>query len=141
MMSFTAALGRCFVLGKASEETKKDNEVLVKIQDFAAELLKPWETSLLEVSRKVQKYRKMNWEYRKMPAIICTELAVEPGNAPTLTEQAEMLLVAGMTVVIAPQLRREGREAMYCADMYEITEKGAERMNTFPRNVQEIFIQ
>ena len=52
-----------------------------------------------------------------------------------------MPLAAGMTVVIAPQLRREGREAMYCADMYEITEKGAVRMNMFPRNVQEIFIQ
>lgn len=136
---FYGALGRCFVLGKASEETKKDNEALVKIQDFAAELLKPG-TSLLEVSRKVQKYRKelgipednSNYLY----GIGCGAWEV-----PTLTEQAEMPLAAGMTVVIAPQLRREGREAMYCADMYEITEKGAVRMNMFPRNVQEIFIQ
>ena len=69
---FYGALGRCFVLGKASEETKKDNETLVKVQDFAAGLLNPG-TSLWEVSRKVQ-------EYRKIPVIICTELAVEPGK-------------------------------------------------------------
>ena len=122
MMSFTVHLEDALYLEKPVKKRKKDNEALVKIQDFAAELLKPG-TSLLEVSRKVQKYRK--------------ELGIPEDNsnylygigcgaweAPTLTEQAEMPLTAGMTVVIAPQLRREGREAMYCADMYEITEKG-----------------
>lgn len=136
---FYGILGRCFVLGKAGEETKKDQESLVKVQDYAASLLKPG-SSLAWVSRKVQEYRR--------------ELGISEDNsnylygigcgaweAPTLNYLAELSLAEGMTVVIAPQLKKEGRETMYCADMYEITEKGAVRLNSFPRCVQEIFIQ
>lgn len=136
---FYGALARCFVLGEAGEETKKDQEMLVKIQDFAAEKLVPG-TTLKEVAEAVQAYRQ-ELGIAEDTSNFLYGIGCGAFEAPTLTVEPQMPLASGMTFVIAPQLKRPDREAMCCADMYEITENGAARLNHFPRCVQEIFIQ
>ncbi|MDO5422109.1 MAG: M24 family metallopeptidase [Eubacteriales bacterium] len=136
---YYGVLGRCFVLGEASEETKQNWEKLVKVQDFAASLLKPG-TTLAETAAKVQAFRKK----QGMPEDASNFLygvGVQAGEAPHLTYEQTMIVKEGMVLAVAPELKMEGAETMYCADLYEIQENGAVRLNAFPREVEEIFIQ
>lgn len=136
---FYGVLGRCFVLGEASPQTKADWDALVSVQDYAASLLKPGAT-LAEVAAQVAAYRSSHG----MPedeSNFLYGVGHTAGEAPHLTNQADMKLKEGMVLAVAPEYEREGCETMYCADLYRITETGAVRMNAFPRKVEEIFIQ
>ncbi|MDY3917934.1 MAG: M24 family metallopeptidase [Candidatus Limivivens sp.] len=132
-------LGRSFVLGEASEETKKDWESLVKVQDFAASLLKPG-TTLKEAAEKVNGFRKEEGMAEDHSNFLYG-VGYLPGEAPNLAYEEEMILQEGMVIAIAPELKKEGAETMYCADLYEITADRAIRMNAYPRKTAEIFIQ
>lgn len=136
---FYGALGRCFVLGTASEKTKRDWEQLIKVQDYMASLVKPGVT-LKEIAEETDAYRMKEG----LPADgtnFIYSIGHKAGEAPNLCDESDMPLENGMVLVLAPELKREGEAPMYCADMYELTDGQAVRLSTFPREVKEIFIQ
>lgn len=136
---FYGVLGRCFVLGQACEQTKKDWEALIKVQDYAASLLRPGST-LKEAAEKVNVFRE-ELGLSKDTGNFLYGMGHMAGEAPHLACGADMPLQEGMVLAVAPQLKRKREEPLYCADMYLVSEEETKRLNRFPRTVQEIFIQ
>ncbi len=135
---FSAALGRCYILGEATEENRRYWALAVQAQDIAAAELKPGATVAAAV--------------KKLNDTLLTPNGLAPatGNciygigcsrceAPRNVDATrDMELKAGMTLVVAPEIAMPGKDPYCCMDVYEITDNGAVRLGGTSRELRII---
>lgn len=133
------ALGRCYIMGKASQEAKDYWNLALKAQDVAAAAAKPGAT-LGEIEKKVN-------EEVLLPAGVQADhsawiygIGCDRYEAPRNVDATrDMPLTAGMTLVIAPSVKPEGKDAYQCMDVFTVTEAGAVRLSGTSRELVELF--
>lgn len=130
---FASALGRTYILGEPSNETKKYWALAVQAQHLIAENAKPGAT----ISQLMALFRQ---------AVLAPNELKEDGSnqiygigaaiyeAPRNVDQTrDILLEEGMTLVIAPKVIPKGKDPYCCADVFVITADGAKRLSHTPQ--------
>lgn len=133
------ALGRCYIMGKASQEAKDYWALALRAQDVAAEAAKPGAT-LAEIEKKVN-------EDVLLPAGVAADhsawlygIGCDRFEAPrTVDSSRDMPLRAGMTLVIAPKVIPLGKDPYQCMDVFTVTDNGAVRLSGTSRELVELF--
>jgi Xaa-Pro aminopeptidase len=108
---FSAALGRCYVLGEAKPETRDMWALAVRTQDMLADALRPGvtiENAVSAVSRELPELTGMG-----SPGENCVYgIGLSRSEAPRNVDSTRsMPLEEGMTLVIAPKLVLPGKDA------------------------------
>lgn len=137
---YTAALGRCFTVGPADEETRHYWELAVRAQDIAAAKLRPG-VCLHDVLPELESeiWRVNNLE----PDRFCwlCGMGTDRGEAPRVNDDSSFIpLSAGMTLAIGPKITPKGQDSYCCLDMYTVTENGCQRISSTPRKLIEVLI-
>ncbi len=136
---FAAALGRCYVMGNASDEAKRYWSLAVQAQDLAARLAVPGAT----IRAIVERVNRELLEPAGLPADGSAWLygiGCDRCEAPRNTDRTgEMPLKAGMTLVIGPNIRPDGKDPYRCVDVFAVAEDGAKRLSQTPRELVELF--
>ena len=127
---YAAALGRCYIVGTPTEQTRKDWEVAVKAQHFAADAAKPG-VCLREIKNELLT------QVLEPNGFLLEETCWMYGiggyrcEVPRVSDDtANMPLRAGMALAIGPSIRRGNQNAYCCMDVYRITESGAVRLSS-----------
>lgn len=136
--NFACALGRCYTLGPATEQTKKYWAMAVQAQALAAQNAKPGVTPR-QLGRLVDEQiltpnglgpDDSNWLYG---------LGDYRCEAPRIVDDtADMPLQAGMVLAIGPAIRPAGQDAYCCMDMFRVTENGAVRLTRTTQDLREL---
>ena len=135
---FASALGRCYVLGEASQEAKDYWNMAVAAQDFLAQRAKPGATiaELLEqLELELLKPNGLPLDTSAQVYGIGASVYEVPRNTD---RTAAIPLQAGMTLVIAPKICPEGKDPYCCMDVFMVTEEGAQRLGVLPRTLVEL---
>lgn len=137
-----SALGRFFVLGKASEELKRYWEMAVKAQKNAARMLRPGVT--------VREISDANKKYIEQCGFVTNDqnylhsLGFQYGEQPYLNAPSEHTpLRAGMHYIAHPVIIRsypgtDATDGLFVLDTYYVTPEGGVRSNTFPQEIIEL---
>ena len=134
---YYAGLGRCFVLGKASEETRRRWTILLRAQAAAAERLHPGGT-VTEAALAANQVLIENG-FAPCEHSFISGTGLEPMEAPVLHGVDEgMPLCPGMTLVVAPVLKCEGEDDMVCMDTFAVTEEGCMRLTRTDQELMEL---
>ena len=135
---FSVPIGRCYILGSASEEAKKCWKLAVDVQNAAAEAMRPGVTlkEALDAGNRMLKEAgyaedESNWIYGVGHAWSEYPMAV-PGWWDVPFEE-------GMTLAVGPNVKPEGKDAYCCQDAYVITRDGAVRMGKKGQELEELF--
>ncbi len=135
-----AALGRSFVLGEASSQTRADWDVAFHAQEEAARLAVPGR-SLDQIEAEVFRTVLEPKGYRLTGDSWMYGIGASCAEPPRDTDGTkECPLREGMTLVIAPRVHCSGRNPVCCMDMFEVTAGGARRMNHFGQELKELEI-
>ena len=119
---YAFALGRCFTLGKASDETLKAWDSAVKAQEAAAALIRPGKTI-----RQIQKACGKDDE-----DWIC-------GIGLSRSEDIKDIpLEEGMTVAAGPAVKTGETDPYRCLDVYAVTADGCERLGNSSAKLVEL---
>ncbi len=122
---FSGALGRCYVLGEATEETKHYWNLAVSAQEGLAKAAKTGVTirELTEI---------LEHEYLAPEGLRASGATQIYGIGAALNEMPrnvdtsrDMPLPDGAVLVIAPQIIPEGKDPYCCADVFRVTDDGA----------------
>lgn len=136
---YYGALGRCFILGKAGEETKHYWNMALKAQETAAAHLIPGNT-ISDANSAMNDYLKSQ-NVRPDTHVCIYGLGYRPDEAPCrFAKSQNMKLKAGMVLCVAPRIIVDGRDPWCAADMYEITENGARKLTQTSSRLVEIDI-
>lgn len=135
---FSAALGRCYTLGEATEQTRHWWALTCRAQDMLAEALRPGIT----IEQAVDMVNRELMEAQGLPPLgaDCVHgIGVSRSEAPRYADASrEMPLKAGMTLVIAPRLSPPGQDPYCCMDVFEVTPEGAARLGKTPRELRSL---
>ena len=115
---FASALGRCYILGKPSEEAQKYWTLAVEAQKLIAEHAKPGTTvaELMELfETKILKPNGLTADTGNQIYGIGAAIYEAPRNVDSTRN---LPLNAGMTLVIAPKIVLTGKDPYCCADVY-----------------------
>ncbi len=136
---FSAALGRCYVLGKASDEARRCWELTVKAQHVAAELMRPGTTIASAVDQVTSGLLQANG-FSSMGENCIYGIGCSRSEAPRFVDASrDMPLESGMTLVIAPKLTSPGKDPYCCMDMYQVTDQGCVRLSGTKQELVELF--
>lgn len=136
---FAAALGRCYVLGRASDETKRCWDMTLQAQHMAAELLRPGTTIASAVKQVTDGLLEKNG-FSSMGENCIYGIGCSRSEAPRFVDASrDMPLEEGMTLVIAPKLTLPGKDPYCCVDMFRVTEHGCERLSKTKQELAELF--
>lgn len=134
------SLGRCYVLGTASDEAKECWMTAVKAQQTAAALLKPGAT-IREIMDQVNAAvlepagflaDQSNWIYGVGNAWSEYPMAV-PG-------WWEVPLKEGMVLAVGPNVKPESKDPYCCLDVYCVTAEGGVRLGKCSQELKELFV-
>lgn len=135
---FSGALGRCYTIGEATEQTRRWWELTCRVQDMLADALRPGDTIAQAVER-------VNRELTEPAGLVplgadCVHgIGVSRSEAPRYADASrEMQLKAGMMLVIAPRIAPPGQDPYCCMDVFELTTDGAARLGKTTRELREI---
>ena len=137
---YYGALGRCYILGKASGETKENWQIVLEAQRAAVAMLKPGNTIGAAI-------RAMNDVFisRQMPedgSVNICGLGYRPDELPRRYDASEnMILQSGMVLCVSPKLSLPGKDPWQVADMYCITENGAVQLTKTDAGLVELFVE
>ena len=139
--SYSAGLGRCFVLGEPCEETRKYWSLTVKAQDAAASAIRPGATIREAVQRAVEDvyipnaipYTPSNWIYGLGLNFAMAEFPM------AIPEWEDMPLEKDMIICIAPKVELPGKDPFCCMDTYVVTDSGCERLTKTSRDIIDLF--
>lgn len=133
----SAALGRCYVLGKASDEAKKYWQLAMDAQDIAAKAASPGAT-LAQVEAAVNGFLAKNGLPEDYSAFLYG-IGADRFEAPRNTDSTrDMALTEGMTLVLAPKVCPEGKGPYCCMDVYTVQAGGAVRLGKTGRDLVEL---
>ena len=134
----SGALGRSYIMGKASDEAKRYWALAVEAQDLAASLAVPGGT-LAEIEKAVNAFLTENSLPEDRSAWIYG-IGCDRYEAPrNVDKTASLPLKAGMTLVIAPKVAPAGKDPYACMDVYAVAEGGAVRLSETSRELLELF--
>lgn len=133
----SAALGRCYVLGKASDEARHYWHLALEAQDIAAKAAVPGAT-LAQVEQAVDEFLMKNGLPVDHSACLYG-IGADRFEAPRNTDSTRnMVLTEGMTLVLAPKVCPAGKDP-YCAmDVYTVQKNGAVRLGKTSRDLVEL---
>jgi Xaa-Pro aminopeptidase len=135
---FAAALGRCYVLGKATEETQKMWNMTVELQHRAAERLQPGIT-LGQVMDQLERELRQKDSAVSLGANSIYGIGCSRSEAPRAVDSSrDMKLEKGMTLVVAPKLTLAGKDPYCCMDVYCVTENGGVRLSQTEQTLVEL---
>lgn len=133
----SAALGRCYILGKASDEVKKFWQLTLDAQDVAAKSAVPGAT-LSQVEKAVNDFLTENGLPKDHSAFLYG-IGSDRFEAPRNTDSTrDMVLSEGMTLVLAPKVCPEGKDPYCCMDVYTVQAGGAVRLGKTSRALVEL---
>lgn len=133
------ALGRCYIMGKASLEAKDYWSLALKAQDAAAAAAKPGAT-LAQIEELVNREILIPAGVEEDHSAFVYGIGCDRYEAPRNVDATrEMPLEAGMLLVIAPSVKPHGKDAYRCMDVFTVTETGAVRLSGTPRDLVELF--
>lgn len=136
---YAAALGRCYVLGRACEETRRCWDLAIQAQSMTAELLRPGTTIASAVAQTTRGLLEKNG-FSSMGANCVYGIGCSRAEAPRYVDASrDMPLEEGMTLVIAPKLTLPGKDPYCCMDMFRVTESGCTRLSRTSRELVELF--
>ncbi len=133
------SLGRCFTLGKATDETRRAWQVAVDATNLVISKLKPGidmigalhDANAL-ISENGFKEDMSTWAYG---------VGYVLGEQPySFTYGADIILQEGMTLVIAPKIMPESQDPYCCMETAVITKDGAKRMSTISQDLIELYV-
>lgn len=135
---FSSALGRCFVLGAASDAAKTYWSLAVQAQDLAASMLRPG-VSLAEIDSALDAVVYAPNGLTRGRELALWGMGVSTLEAPYAGHAtADMPLAAGMTIAVGPVIRPDGAAPYRCLDVFSVTERGGERLGRTPRDLIEL---
>ncbi len=135
---FAAALGRCCVLGNASEETMQNWELTVRAQKYAADRLVPGMTVSRVVEQTVEEVLKPAG-FNSIGENCIYGIGWSRSEAPRFVDASrEMPLKEGMTLVVAPKIQKPGEDAYCCMDVFCVTKYGGRRMSGTGQSLREL---
>jgi len=131
---YYGALGRCFVIGQPSEETRRLWALAVGAQDAAVGALRTG-NRIADAMSAANAYLVENGIEPDESAFVYG-MGYLIGEAPCPgTPSADMALEAGMTLAVAPRVSARGMDPFRCADLFLVTPGGARRLTAFPRKL------
>lgn len=137
---YAAALGRCYVLGRASEEARRCWDLTVQAQQRMAELLRPGATIAAAVSQVIDELLCPNG-FSTMGQNCVYGIGCSRSEAPRNVDASrDMVLETGMTLVIAPRLMLPGKDPYCCMDMFQVTDQGCIRLSRMEQDLIELAI-
>ncbi len=134
---FASAIARTFVIGDPREETIQYWNMAVSAQKLIAENAKPGITvkNLMDLFReKILVPAGLKESSENQIYGIGAGISEAPRN---IDSTREIPLAEGMTLVIAPVIRPEGKDPYCIGDVFVITKDGAERLN---RTSSELYV-
>lgn len=135
---FAAALGRCYVLGKASAETRRLWELTVQAQHHAARLLRPGATVSAVVEQVEREVLEPNG-LSSMGENCIFGIGCSRSEAPRMVDASrDFVLEEGMTLVVAPKLVPPGEEPYCCMDVFRVTPEGGLRLGRTGQELVEL---
>ncbi len=138
-----SALGRFFILGRASEETKKYWEMAVAAQQNAARLMKPG-VSVRQIADENYRYITEECGFLTNHQNYLHGLGFQYGEQPYLNAPSENVpLREGMHYIAHPVIRRtypgtDAEDGYFALDTYYVTKAGGVRANSFPQIIIEL---
>lgn len=135
---FAGALGRCYVLGEASQQTREAWELAVKAQDTLAERARPGTTirELMQVlESELLSPRGLEADRSAQIYGIGASVYEPPRNTDSTRD---VPLGEGMALVIAPKICFPGMDPFCCMDVFVVTADGAKRLGNMPRTLVEL---
>ena len=141
---YYSALGRFFILGKASEEMKKHWIMAVAAQQNAARLMKPG-ISVRQIFDENYKFI-IDSGYKTNQQNYLHSLGFQYGEQPYLNSPSENTpLRADMCYIAHPVIIRSYQgfdpnrtDGIFALDTYFVTENGGVRANNFPQEIIEL---
>lgn len=140
---YYSALGRYFVMGKASDDLKKHWNMAVKAQQNAGRLMKPG-TSVREIFNENYKFITEECGFKTNHQNYLHSLGFQYGEQPYLNAPSETVpLQAGMHYIAHPVIQRaypdtKEEDGIFALDTYYVTENGGVRANQFPQEIMEL---
>ena len=138
--AYSAACGRCFVIGTPQAETVQAWALAVQAQDAAAAALRPGAT-IADGVRAAQAavYRPnslvlppANWIYGLGLSLAMAELPM------AIPQWEDVPLQEGMILCLAPSIELPGRDPYCCMDTYVITRDGCRRLTKTDRAIKSL---
>ncbi len=134
---FYGALGRCFTIGKATEQTKQRYADAVDAQDFAARRLVPG-TSISAVSSELNEYL-AGKGYGKQTGPWIHAVGYYCFNAPNTYRGTDTELKEGMLFAVQPEIYKDKDDMrLFCDDLYIVTANGGKRVTGMSRGLIEL---
>lgn len=135
---FSAALGRCYTMGPASEEAERYWALAVEAQHAAAALAKPGAT-LAEIAGEVNRTVLAPNGIPEDTSCWIYGMGCSRYEYPRLSDASRTLpLETGMVLAIGPQVAVPGKDPYCCLDLYLVTEDGGERLTRLPQDLVEL---
>ncbi|MBE6017967.1 MAG: aminopeptidase P family protein [Lachnospiraceae bacterium] len=134
---FASAIARTFVIGDPCEETRKYWDLAVSAQKLIAENAKPGVTvkELMDLFReKILTPEGLEESSENQIYGIGTGISEAPRS---IDSTRDIPLADGMTLVIAPVIRPEGKDPYCAGDVFVVTKDGAKRLN---RTSSELYV-
>lgn len=132
---YASALGRCYVIGKPSEEAQKYWDLAVKAQHLIAENARPGATvaGLMALFEKeILAPNGLKPDNGNQVYGIGVSVFEAPRNVDST---GKLPLEAGLTLVVAPKIVPVGKDPYCCADVYVVTDGGAKRLGKSPQEL------
>ena len=133
----SATLGRSFVLGPPSEETRRYWNLALETQTLAVSLAKPGAT-LGQIAEKVNGFLME----KGLPADesgwihgLGTSVYEAPRN---IDASRDLPLRTGMVLSIGPAVRPQGKDAFRCVDAFVVTEIGTVRLSATEQALRQL---
>ena len=133
------SLGRCFTLGKATDETRHGWDTAVGATNLIIEQLRPG-IDFIGALHDANEFISKNGFEEDMTTWAYGVGYVLGEQPYSFTNGALAPLKEGMTLVIAPKVRHEGEDPFCCMETVLITKDGAKRMSTLSQDLLEIYV-
>ena len=133
------SIGRCFTLGKATDETKRAWDVAVGVTNLVIDSLRPG-IDMIGALHDANAYIS-NHGFKEDMSTWAYGVGYVLGEQPySFTYGADIILQEGMTLVICPKVIPEGQDPYCCMETVVITKDGAKRMSTVSQDLVELYV-
>ena len=134
---YYGALGRCFTIGEATEQTKERYAAAVDAQDFAAARLVPG-AKIENIGRELDEYLAARG-YGKQTGAWIHAVGYYYFNAPNAFKGRDTGLAEGMLLAVQPEIyKNENDMRFWCDDLYVVTKDGGRRITGMSRELIQL---
>ncbi len=134
----SAAMGRSYTLGPASEEAMHAWSLAVDAQHLAASLARPGAT-LEAIAEQVSREIFLPNDLPTDPSCWIYGIGCSRYESPRLSDETRTLpLKTGMTLAIGPNILLPDKDPYCCLDVYVVTEDGGLRLNRLSQELTEL---